>query len=772
MDAAERKDERAGRLGHAVLGWALHPRFAALRWFAGIYFLILGTSLLLLPRPATGWHTLVELHGAFSVLTGLALLAVAGATPARPVAVGVHLGAALPQLYFSVEATRADDYANAAFLALLSLGLIAGAFAPARSPARRPDALGLILGAAQAAQGIDLLARGNTALGLPADFALPASFLGALFVATGTGIVLNHFFIVSSPGVRWATHLLGGAAGLVYPVAAAIVVDPLFWLLNGATYVRALALAFLPWWGERATRVDGQALRPRLVVALITVSVIPLVAALAVVLEAIEVDGGVSRAGLAWARYVAFGVSLLCLVAGAIAGWWLSGRIAIPVRRFVALAGRLAAGETGVQLPRVAVTELAALSSAVEAMAATLQARAREREQQLAELAQAARERERLLDELGALNLQLAQSDAENRRLAQEAQRRAAEWEATVASIADGVIVYTPEGRLALVNEEAKDIFGFSSQTSDSILAERTSLLQMFSAEGVPFPAEQVPTTRALRGETVHNVVMMIHRPDGSAVWVSASAAPIRDQDGAILGAVATFSDVTRLHELQEQQQQWVSMISHDLRQPLTIIQGHGQMLQRYADRPETVVRSAEAIVTSAKRMNAMIQDLVDASRLEAGEVRLERVPVDLVAYAANLSERWATTQDVGRLRVALPQGPLPPVLVDPNRIERVFANLVSNALKYSDDEVVLRLEAQGREVRVAVVDRGRGIPAEELPRVFQRFYRASNRADREGLGLGLFIARMLVEAHGGRIWAESELGVGSTFYFTLPAAG
>lgn len=146
--------------------------------------------------------------------------------------------------------------------------------------------------------------------------------------------------------------------------------------------------------------------------------------------------------------------------------------------------------------------------------------------------------------------------------------------------------------------------------------------------------------------------------------------------------------------------------------------------------------------------------------------------PVDLGLFVTDLLGRAREAMDVARIKVDTPEG-LPQVSSDPARLERILMNLISNALKYSPAEtaVLLRAEQTASEVTVSIVDRGVGIASEDLPHIFERFYRPRAGRRAEGLGLGLYITKMLVEAHGGRIWVESELGRGSTFCFTLPAA-
>lgn len=356
-----------------------------------------------------------------------------------------------------------------------------------------------------------------------------------------------------------------------------------------------------------------------------------------------------------------------------------------------------------------------------------------------------------------------------------DVERLLAEQEATIEAIADGLLIYDPAGRIVRMNPIAERLLGFTGEERALPLREHMALLRPEGPDGKPMTEDDEPISRALRGETVHGVVVVLHTPDGRTVWVSASAGPIRARD-RMLGAVVTLADITYLHQLQEQREDLLRTIAHDLRTPLSVIQGQAQLLQRLAGRAgdgeQALARSAEAIATNAKRMNVMIQDLVDTIRFESGQLRLERSRVDLRSLVERLLGTMAEALQVDRVRVRIP-GDLPPVVADPSRLERILTNLLNNALKYSPpgSEVVLSARRRAEEVVVSVADRGPGISPEDLPHLFERFYRARGVRKSEGLGLGLYITRMLVEAHGGKIWVKSRPGRGSTFSFTLPIA-
>jgi signal transduction histidine kinase len=284
---------------------------------------------------------------------------------------------------------------------------------------------------------------------------------------------------------------------------------------------------------------------------------------------------------------------------------------------------------------------------------------------------------------------------------------------------------------------------------------------------------EELPTARALRGETTKGSVMVLHHPDRS-VWLLVSAAPIRMPDGQPLGAVTTYNDITPLHDLQEQQL-LLHLVSHDLRTPLAIIYGHVELIDEHIRKLEVngiVAGSLHAIQRGVKRMSVMIEDLTEMARVEGGQIQLQRQPVEMDTYLQDLLQRSAIVFEVARIHVDIP-AKLPPVLADYDRLDRILSNLLSNAIKYSDPgtPVLVRVCVQDGEIVVSVTDHGRGIPPDDVSHLFQRFYRAKGERRAEGIGLGLYITRTLVEAHDGRIWVESEVGKGSTFFVALPVA-
>jgi signal transduction histidine kinase len=227
--------------------------------------------------------------------------------------------------------------------------------------------------------------------------------------------------------------------------------------------------------------------------------------------------------------------------------------------------------------------------------------------------------------------------------------------------------------------------------------------------------------------------------------------------------------DITDRRQHEEFRDQYIGLISHDLRTPLLTINLSAATLKLQIERGEfdKAAQPLEAIRRSTKRMSEMIEDMLETTRLESGQLQLHKGPVDLGELGRTVARELGGEAHPIRCEAA---GPVP-VLADAGRIERVMENLVGNAMRYSPPgaEVTIRVEARGDEAIVTVIDRGPGVPADIVPKLFQRFYRAGSGNTSSGLGLGLYNSRLIVEHHGGRVWVESQPGVGSTFGFSVP---
>jgi signal transduction histidine kinase len=249
--------------------------------------------------------------------------------------------------------------------------------------------------------------------------------------------------------------------------------------------------------------------------------------------------------------------------------------------------------------------------------------------------------------------------------------------------------------------------------------------------------------------------------------------APVRHHAGAVLGRIIVLRDVTRETQAERMRSALVATVSHELRSPLTAISGYTATLLH--DGPwdaQPQHEFLEVIATSAARLSALVDNLLDAASLEAGALRLQREPVRIERLAERVLAQRRLLAGACSLELETVPG-LPLADADPIRVEQVLGNLVDNAIKYSPRGGRVRVRvARGADgcLEVSVSDQGLGIPAEHLERLFERFYRVdSNTRGTRGAGLGLFICKSLVEAHGGRIWVTSQPGHGSTFTFSLP---
>lgn len=394
----------------------------------------------------------------------------------------------------------------------------------------------------------------------------------------------------------------------------------------------------------------------------------------------------------------------------------------------------------------------------------------------------------------------LAALAAENARLRVELEAERMRWRATVESILAPVIEHAPAG-LALLDGDSNIVLvnsafaAASGHTEDQLIGR--SYLGLFPDSLTREQFERVRDS----GEPYRSVERPCSGVDGAEgehCYSNLMLAPITGESGIVEGLLLSLVDVTpqvrqrkqveelaeeanrrlaAMHQLQEQQDDLLRAISHDLRSPLTVVLGHAQHLYQALSRGNVNLRrrhSADAIVLAARQMNSMIQNLVDSARMEAGELELNLLAVQLPAMVQDVKERLAEILDAERVKIVAARE-VPSVLADPDRLERIVTNLLSNALKYSDPatEVTVQIALQGEQVVTSVSDRGQGISAPEMSQLFQRYGRTEqSRRRQDSLGLGLYITRGLVEAHGGTIWVESQVGKGSTFHFTLPAAG
>ena len=366
-----------------------------------------------------------------------------------------------------------------------------------------------------------------------------------------------------------------------------------------------------------------------------------------------------------------------------------------------------------------------------------------------------------------------------NARRYSDEHRARADLEALVNISPVGVLVFDAKtGDLVSLNQESRRIVhGFRAPGRSQ--AELLSVLTFRRPDGREIPLADLPTQRALRnGETVRAEEIIIQLPDGQAITTVVNAAPIFSEAGAVVSVVATVQDMTPLEDLERLRAEFLGMVSHELRTPITTIKGSAATLLTASSTlsPVEMGEFFRIIDEQADHMRDLISDLLDVTRIEAGTLSITPEPTVVTVLVNQAREAFLRDGARNSIEVDLPQG-LPAIRADRQRMMQVLANLLSNASKYSPDHSVIRVSASVEDVHVSisVSDEGRGVSSERLAHLFRKYSRIDSEdlaRQVAGEGLGLAICKGIVEAHGGRIWAESDgEGLGTRLTFTVPAA-
>lgn len=296
---------------------------------------------------------------------------------------------------------------------------------------------------------------------------------------------------------------------------------------------------------------------------------------------------------------------------------------------------------------------------------------------------------------------------------------------------------------------------------------------QLRSSDGRELSADQLPGAAGLRGQTVEAAELLVIQPEGRQVPILMSSCPVRDLTNEVVGAVVIFEDISALKQLDRMREEFTALVTHDLRSPIQTILLHSRALLSHASGKElsAPVSAIRSIERSAQNLSRLADDLLDAHGLETGRLAIAPTALAVSELVSGLMERLLPSLGEHPIRIAVADA-LPKVNADPLRLEQILSNLLENAAQYSADgrPIGVRASFQAGGVEISVQDQGVGIAPDELPRLFERGWRAKRRTPSHGLGLGLYIARGLAEAHGGRLWAESQPGRGSTFHLWLPA--
>jgi len=331
-------------------------------------------------------------------------------------------------------------------------------------------------------------------------------------------------------------------------------------------------------------------------------------------------------------------------------------------------------------------------------------------------------------------------------------------------SMVEGVMLLDEHGRVSLVNQSLERQFRLMLDVRGLTVAEA------LGRQDVAGLVERLRQSREV-------LTIEIELNGGNPRFLEVNAAAVLDRNGRPQGATLVFHDLTRIRQFENTRREFVANVSHELRTPLSLIKGYAETLIHGAkDNPELNLRFLQKIERHSNRLTNLIEDLLTISRLESGQVHLRQDAVDLRALGAHVVEDLqARAEEKGcTLYNRIPAGLQ--ARGDLDRLQQVFVNLVDNAIKYGKTGGRVALEAKetpGPWVQVCVSDDGPGIPPEARERIFERFYRVDKARSREtgGTGLGLSIVKHIVQSHGGEVWVESEPGLGSHFFFTLPKA-
>jgi PAS domain S-box-containing protein len=336
------------------------------------------------------------------------------------------------------------------------------------------------------------------------------------------------------------------------------------------------------------------------------------------------------------------------------------------------------------------------------------------------------------------------------------------------------ILVETGPERVTMANRQASLLLGWDL-TEPMPLEEFLTRNPRLSADGSRIPVDEIPIVRSLRyGETVTRSEIDLIRDDGERLTLLVNTAPLRQADGAIIAAALVFQDITMLKDAEQLKDDFLSLVSHELRTPLTTIHGGSHLLMDTWNGldEETRLEILNDIFSESKRLANLVENMVQLANIRAGRFKVSDEPVNVRL----LIERTLKGIDVSSLdrNVRVVSGSREVLAAgDVDSLDQVLRNLVQNAIKYVPDEspIDITVEQQETMITVGVRDYGQGVDPQDLPLLFDRFQRGKQRETTAGMGLGLYLSRMIVEAHGGQLWLENPEDGGSKFCFSVPVA-
>ena len=361
-----------------------------------------------------------------------------------------------------------------------------------------------------------------------------------------------------------------------------------------------------------------------------------------------------------------------------------------------------------------------------------------------------------------------------NARRYREEQKARTDLKTLINTSPVGVVVIDAKtGAAVSFNREAVRIMQVL-RTPDSPSEQLLEVLTVQRGDGRRVSLAEVPVAQTMMaGETVRAEEILLSVPDGRSVSMLMNATPIRSDDGEVETYVVTFQDMTALEELERLRAEFLARVSHELRTPLATVRGSvSALLDEFSGMHPAEVRQFHRIIfEQTDRMRALIADLLDVARIATGTLSVSPGPTDVAVLTAEAGNAFRIGEHGHNLRIDVPPD-LSWVMADRSRIVQVLSNLLANAARHSPESSAIRVSAAPGDLKVSVSvsDDGRGIAAESMPYLFRKFSRLESEEQGGDTGLGLAVCKGIVEAHGGRIWAESDgPGLGATFIFTLP---
>jgi PAS domain S-box-containing protein len=360
----------------------------------------------------------------------------------------------------------------------------------------------------------------------------------------------------------------------------------------------------------------------------------------------------------------------------------------------------------------------------------------------------------------------------QNARLAFQLAEERYKIESILEGSADGIMTIDPERRILAFNAGMERLTGWKKQQALGNYC--FEILRLRDSQGVGLCQIKCPLAGGAEGFSVLDGI--ITTADGHNVDVGMSYSMAHSTRGELLPVVVNVRDISRLRQVENIRSTLVATVSHELQTPISIIKAYASTLARGDARwsEQTVKDKLQAIEEESDRLSELVSKLLYASQLTTGDYSLSRLLMDLPKEVHRVVKRFAELTGIHQVKVNFPPE-FPPVLADPEKLEEVLTNLVENAIKFSPQGRLITIQGETSmdKVLVTIADEGMGIPLRDQERVFDRFYRVEDTriGQIRGTGLGLYICKALVEAHGGRIWVESEPGKGSRVTFSLPIA-